>query len=106
MAYFFLIILIIVEAIADIISKEWSLKGGILLGSIALSVYLLANVFWLGALKNGAELAKGAIFFSVGSGILAVMIGVGLYKEVIGKYEIIGVILGILSIAFLSIGEN
>jgi multidrug transporter EmrE-like cation transporter len=105
MMYVFLILLVIFECIADILAKQWSIKSTAAWLAAAMIAYLVANGFWLFALKNGAELAKGAIFFSVASAILAVVIGVFFFKESVGKYDTIGLVLGIFSIAFLAASE-
>ncbi len=96
-----LIILVIFEATADIISKTWQLRGDWWIAGLALFTYLLANTFWLISLKNGAGLGKGAVLFSIFSAVLAVIIGVVLYKEEISNIQLIGLVLGIISIAFL-----
>ena len=94
-----LIILISFEAIADIVAKEWSLGSkGISYAFIALFCYMLANTSWLIALKRGSGLTRGAILFSVSSAILATIIGVFFYKENLENYQILGAILGIVSI--------
>ncbi len=97
-----LALLIVFEAIADIISKEWSLHGGPLRSIAALSAYVFANIFWLIALKNGAGLTRGAIVFSVGSALVAVLIGLLLYKESLTKLEFAGVLLGLVAITLIA----
>ncbi len=96
-----LIILVILEAVADVFSKTWQLRGGWWIAGLALLTYLTANVFWLISLKNGAGLAKGAVLFSVFSAVVAVIIGVIFYKENITHIQLFGIILGILSILFI-----
>ena len=94
-------ILIIFELIADIFAKSWSLKGGWVLATCALIAYLLGNTFWLFALKNGSGLAKGAVIFSIVSAVIAIGLGVLLYKETITKVQLIGVVLGLLSLILI-----
>jgi len=97
-----LIILILVEALADIFAKEWSLGGRSFLWAIlALLAYLVANSSWLVALKYGSGLARGAIIFSVASAILASIIGLVFYKENLSTIQITGVVIGILAIALI-----
>lgn len=97
----FIGLLIVFEVIADIFSKEWSLTGRILFWTIALVGYVLANIFWLKAIRLGSGLARGAILFSVGSAIAAVIIGVIFYKEHIGKTEFVGMMLGVVSLILI-----
>lgn len=97
----FLILLIITEAIADIIAKEYQLHAGPVRFIGAISAYVIANVFWLVALRSGAGLTKGAILFSVASAILAIVIGLVLYKETVTPMQMIGVALGFIAIVLL-----
>lgn len=97
-----LILLIVFEGMADILSKEWSLHGKPFRWIAALGAYGLANVFWLIALKNGSGLTRGAIAFSVGSAVLAVGIGMLLYRESVTKTEMIGVVFGIIALVLIS----
>ncbi|MEZ4113912.1 MAG: EamA family transporter [Candidatus Paceibacterota bacterium] len=96
-----LFVLVILEAVADIVSKTWQLRGGWWMAGLALFTYLLANTFWLISLKNGAGLGKGAVLFSILSAVLAVIIGVIFYKENIATIQLIGLILGIISLVFI-----
>ena len=96
-----LAILIFFEGVADIFAKYWSLKGGFWLVAFSLISYILANTFWLFALRNGSGLGRGAIIFSVASAIIAVLLGLLLYHEKINSIQIIGVFLGIVSLALI-----
>jgi multidrug transporter EmrE-like cation transporter len=100
---FFLLLLVAFELLADILAKQFSLNGRILFAILALLGFLAANTAWLISLRTGAELGKGAVLFSVLSGIGAVMIGVLLYHEKTTPWQIIGLTLGIAAIAFLSV---
>ncbi len=97
----FLGLLILAEAVADIIAKEYQLHSGAIRFVGAISAYVLANTFWLIALKHGAGLTKGAIIFSVGSAILAIVIGLVLYKESVTPVQLIGVAFGFIAIVLL-----
>ena len=97
----FIGLLIVFEIIADIFSKEWSLSGRILFWSLALAGYVVANVFWLKAIRLGSGLGRGAILFSVGSAIAAVVIGVVFYREQVGRMEVAGIILGVASLILI-----
>jgi drug/metabolite transporter (DMT)-like permease len=92
-------LLIAFEFIADIFAKEWSLRRSIFLAVGALASYMIANTFWLFALKNGSGLARGAVLFSVGSGVVALLLGILFYKEELTRLQIIGLILGLISLA-------
>lgn len=94
-------LLIIFELIADIFSKQWSLNGSKLFWIAAIVSYVIANIFWLNAIKSGSGLGRGAIIFSVASAIIAVIVGLVFYKEILTKSELIGTALGIVSLIFI-----
>lgn len=98
-------LLITFEVVADIFSKEYSLKFHWYLWLAALVSYIIANVFWLNAIRNGSGLAKGAIIFSVGSAVGAILIGIGLYKEEVSLTQISGMVLGIIAIVLILSGK-
>ncbi len=98
-----LILLVIFEACADIIAKYFAITNKLWIGVGALAVYIIANIFWLVSLKNGAELATGAVIFSVISQILAILIGVLIYHEHLSIIQGIGIILGLISLVLLVI---
>ncbi len=98
----FIILLILFEACADILAKEWSLNSNWVRFVAAIGAYVVANIFWLIALKYGVGLTKGAIIFSVGSALFAIIIGLILYKEPVTRLEIIGIVLGVFSLVFLT----
>ncbi len=96
-----LAILIFFELVADVLAKIWSIKSIWWYGAGALLAYLLANTFWLFALKQGAGLGRGAVIFSVVSAVLAVLIGVWWYKEEVSMSQMIGMGLGVLALVFI-----
>lgn len=98
---FFLIFLIIFELIADVLVKEWSLNGSILVALGAFLVYALSTTLWLLAMKLGAGLARGVIIFSVVSAILAAIIGLIFYKESLTKIQLVGIFLGVISLTLI-----
>lgn len=94
-------ILILFECIADILATSWSVKGGWTLAAGSLLAYMAANTFWLFALKNGSGLAKGAVIFSISSAIIAIILGIFLYKEDVSKYQMAGIGLGVVSLMLI-----
>jgi multidrug transporter EmrE-like cation transporter len=93
--------LIVFEIIADIFAKNWSLQRTAWIAIASLASYLIANSFWLFALKNGSGLGRGTIIFSVATAIIAVILGIIFYKEPANKFQIIGLFLGIIAIVLL-----
>lgn len=96
-----LALLIIFEALADIFAKNWSLQRTTWTAIASLFLFLVANSFWLLALKNGSGLGRGAIIFAVATAIIAVLLGVLVYKEPANKFQIIGFFLGIASLVLI-----
>jgi drug/metabolite transporter (DMT)-like permease len=93
--------LIFFEIVADVLAKEYSLRGGWLFWSLAILGYITANSFWLYAIRHGSGLARGAIIFSVGSAVFAVLLGVLIYKEQITTLRLTGLVLGIIALTLL-----
>jgi multidrug transporter EmrE-like cation transporter len=94
-------LLVVFEIIADVFSKEYSLHGHWYLWVGAIVGYIIANIFFLSAMKNGSGLARGAIIFSVASAILAATLGIYFYHEHTNKIQLIGMLLGIVSIILI-----
>lgn len=100
---YYLFLLVTFELIADILAKQFALNGKLLFAILSILGFVAANVAWLISLRTGAELSKGAVLFAVLSGIGAVLIGVFVYHEKTSAYQVVGLGLGIVAIAFLSV---
>ncbi len=100
---YFLLLLVVFELIADILAKQFALNGKLIFAVLSILGFIVANTAWLISLRTGAELSKGAVLFSVLSAVGAVLIGLLVYKEKAGLYQLVGLALGIAAIAFLSV---
>ncbi|GCE06277.1 SMR family transporter [Dictyobacter aurantiacus] len=100
---YFLLILVAFELVADILAKQFAISGKFVFAILSIVGFIAANAAWLISLRTGAELGKGAVLFSVLSAIGAVIVAVLLYHEKVTSYQLIGLVLGIAAIAFLSI---
>lgn len=98
-----LILLVVFEALADVVAKYFAVTNKLWIAGGALLIYIIANIFWLISLKNGAELATGAVIFSIISEVLAILIGVLIYHEQLSLTQGIGIILGLVSLVLLVI---
>ena len=98
-----IVLLVVFEGLADIVAKYFAITNKTYIAVGALLLYVVANIFWLFALKNGAELATGAVIFSISSEVLAIFIGLLIYHEQISLFQGIGLILGVISLVFLVI---
>lgn len=96
-----IVFLIFTESLADIFAKMWALKGGILFVVLSFGVYILANAFWLFALKDGAGLWRGSLIFSIGSAVIAILIGLLMFNEAISRLQILGIIFGIIALTLI-----
>jgi multidrug transporter EmrE-like cation transporter len=99
----FILLLVGFELAADILAKQFGLTGKIIFGVLSILGFVLANIAWLLSLRSGAELSKGSIIFSALSGVGAVLIGLLVYHERVNTFQLLGMILGIAAIIFLSI---
>ena len=100
----FVLILVVFELIADVLAKQFALNGKLVFAMLSILGYVAANTAWIMSLRSGGELGKGAVIFAALSGIAAVVIGLLVYREKASPYQLIGMVLGITAIVFLSIG--
>jgi multidrug transporter EmrE-like cation transporter len=70
---YFLLLVIVFEIAADVMSKEWSMNAQSWFLAGGLVFYLASNLAWLFSLKYGSGLARGISIFSVISAILAIL---------------------------------
>ena len=96
--------LVLFEVIADIFAKEWSLPktNPWWCFVFAVTAYLIANMFWLFAIKYGSGLAKGATLFSVATALVASCIGIFYYKEQLNHIQIAGIVIGVISLTMIA----
>jgi len=92
---------IVFELVADVFSKEWSLRDKWWLAAIGIVAYMASNVFWLVSLKDGAGLGRGVIIFSIASALVAAILGYFVYHEPVTVLQAVGAVIGIISIGFL-----
>ncbi len=100
----FVLILVVFELVADVLAKQFALNGKLVFAMLSILGYVAANIAWIISLRSGGELGKGAVIFAALSGIAAVVIGLLVYREKASPYQLIGMVMGITAIVFLSIG--
>jgi multidrug transporter EmrE-like cation transporter len=100
---YFLMSVVLLELLADVLAKHFAVSGKRVFAALALFGFIATNIAWLTSLRTGAQLGRGAVLFSVLTGIGAVLIGLLVYKEKANRYQLIGLLLGIAAIAFLSV---
>jgi multidrug transporter EmrE-like cation transporter len=98
-----MIFLVVFESVADIFAtKRWQ-NQMVRRWVAAIGFYIVCNVFWLFALKNGSWLGRWALIFSIASAGMAILIGMVLFKETFTTLQVIGAWMGIISIVLLTI---
>ena len=98
----YLIVLVAFELVADVLAKQFSINGRLVFAVLSILGYVLANIAWLISLRSGGTLSRGSVIFSALNAIVAVIIGLLIYREKAGPYQVVGLVLGIAAIMFLS----
>lgn len=96
-----IVLLIFFELVADIFAEKWSLSHSHVFWAVSLSCYVIGNIFWLYAMKDGSGLARGAVIFSVVSAIFAVFVGLVVYREHVTRIELAGMIVGLIGMMLI-----
>jgi undecaprenyl phosphate-alpha-L-ara4N flippase subunit ArnF len=68
---------------------------------IGMLIYALTAVGWFYAMKH-LKLGTLGVFYSLTTVILLVLVGVFFFKEQLNIYEIVGIVLGVISILILA----
>ncbi len=101
---YFILLLVVAELAANAFAKQFALHGRLSTAAFSILGFIAANIAWLFALRTGVGIGKGFIVGAVLSGIGTVLLGVLVYHERVSSTALIGVVLGIVAIAFLSVG--
>ena len=99
----FLILIVtasVLEVIADLFLKKWSMNGRNWIFVLGIVIYLVATFFWAFSLKY--ELMSRAItVFFVLNMILVVLAGVLIFGEKLSIVNKLGILLGIVSLVLV-----
>ena len=93
---------VILEAIADISFKQWSLTKNNTLVGVGFFIYMIGTIFWILSLRYEG-LAKAISLFTVLNLIAIVAIGIVLFKEHLSLVNKLGIGLGIISVILLEL---
>lgn len=99
----FLVGLILFELIADVFVKHYSLSNKTYLAIIGIGCYIIANVSWVLSMRLHSSLAISANIFLISTGVIATIIGVGFFNEVITSNQIPGIMLGVVALYLILI---
>ena len=93
-----MVFLLLCELTADFLGKQWTIRSKPYLFAASILMYVTGNAFWLLAVLSGVGLARGALIFSVGQQITAVLMGILYFKEKLTKRQNLGMLMGFLTI--------
>lgn len=93
---------VILEAIADISFKQWSLTKNNALVGAGFLIYMIGTVFWIISLRYEG-LAKAISLFTVLNLIVIAGVGILLFKEHLSLVNKLGIGFGIISVILLEL---
>jgi len=97
-----MVIAIVIDTMGDISSKFSAIKDKNIYLAIAIGLYIVSTFIWAVSLRYN-DLSKATVIFNTLNVLAVVFAGVFIFKEHLTTFNIIGVILGIVSIFLLSI---
>ncbi len=100
--YILIAIAVVLEILADILFKKWSIENKNILLIIGLIIYALGTLFWAISLKY-EFLSKAISIFTLLNLIIISLVGVLVFKEDLSIINKIGIGLGVLSIILIEI---
>jgi len=95
-------LLLLFEIVGSFLSGLFGSMQNLFLFPLVLSVYAVANCFWLIALRNGSKLARGSVYFGVGFLLCTMAIGFLLYEEKLTSLKLVGMLLGVISLVLMT----
>lgn len=98
--FIFIAIAVIIEIIADILFKKWTLTNKTSFIVLGMILYATGTFFWAVSLKYEL-LSKAVIIFTLVNLIAIVAVGVLIFNEQLNTMNKIGIALGIISIFLL-----
>jgi len=98
----FIFLAVLIEALADILFKKWSMNNKWLLLWIGVGFYLIATVIFAFSLKY-EFLSKAISVYAILNAILIVLAGIFLFNENLTLTNKIGILLGIISLILIEL---
>ncbi len=93
---------VVLEVVADILFKRWSLSNKNILFAVGLFIYFLGTVFWAFSLKYEL-LSKAGGIFTVINLIVLTLVGVLIFNENLTLLNKIGIGLGVISVVLMEL---
>jgi glucose uptake protein len=91
--------------LGNVFAKEWSLKRGVTLFTLACVSYFISALVFMFALRYGGLVVLNAIS-GLATLVATAVIGVLLFKEIISTPQMIGLFLGVTAIVLLTIPRH
>lgn len=101
MLYALLFVAIAFEVAGDLIFRKWGIEQRWPLFILALLIYNVAAVAWGFSLRY-TQVSSGIVLLGVLNVVLVVVGGVVLFKERLSTAQLLGVLLGVASLALLN----
>ncbi len=98
-----LLLSVLVTMYGDYLSKKFALSPSWRYVVIISIVYAIGTLFWLPAILQKNELSIVGAMWAVMLYVGIVSIGLIIFKETVSSFGILGIILGLISIIFLSL---
>jgi len=92
----------VLEVIADLFLKKWSITGRNYVFAAGVVIYLIATILWGFSLKYEL-MSKAITIFFVLNMILVVLAGVLIFGEEISLINKLGILLGIISLILVEL---
>lgn len=96
----FILLAVLVESVADILFKYWSINAKSVLLWIGVTLYMVGTVLWAYSLKH-EYISKAVSVFAVLNLMAVVLVGLFVFKEDVSLVNKIGIGLGIISVILL-----
>ncbi len=93
---------VILEIVADILFKNWSVSNKNILLIIGLVIYFVGTVFWAFSLRH-EYLSKAIAIFTILNLVVISLVGVLYFKEDLSTTNKIGITLGVVSVILLEL---
>ena len=90
------------EIFADFLFKKWVIGSNKWFLIIGICAYLISTIFWAFSLRY-ESLSKAISIFTILSLIVVVLMGVYVFNEHLSITNVIGIVLGIVSIILVSL---
>ena len=102
MFFILVIIAVVLEVIADIMFKKWSIESKNILLYIWILIYSVGTVLWAISLKF-EYLSKAISIFAILNLVIISLVGILYFKEDLSYLNKLGIVLGVFSLILIEI---